>query len=191
MLYQSGSGNGANAVDQMVSFAYKWESHQMSKTPPTGECITAGSFMVRGRKNLLPASALEMGLWMLFVFDDKESVARHSDPHHGERGLLTFPETMIALDDQYHVDVGKTGEKLKNIMLDSDSHNDVFETALDEDAAHLASTLPQEEAAYLASGDETGAAGTEHPEDSSEESIPLEKREGRQLTRRANKLKRS
>ena len=62
MLYQSGSGNGANAVDRMVSFAYKWESHQMSKTPPTGECITAGSFMVRGRKNLLPASALEMGL---------------------------------------------------------------------------------------------------------------------------------
>merc|ERR1712176_1510955 len=104
-----------------------------------------------------------MGLWMLFVFDDKESVARHSDPHHGERGLLTFPETMIALDDQYHVDVGKTGEKLKNIMLDSDSHNDVFETAL------------HEEAAYLASGNETGAAGIEHPEDSSEESIPLKK----------------
>ena len=34
---------------------------------------------------------------------------------------------MIAVDDQYHVDVGKTGEKLKNIMLYSDSHNDVFE----------------------------------------------------------------
>ena len=79
---------------------------------------------------------------MLFVFDDKESVARHSDPHHGERSLaLTFPETMIALDDQYHVDVGKTGEKLENIVLDSDLHNDVFETVLDEDAAHLASTL--------------------------------------------------
>ena len=62
MLYQSGSSNDANAVDQMVSFTYEWESHQVSKTPPTGECITAGSFMVRRRKNLLPASALEMGL---------------------------------------------------------------------------------------------------------------------------------
>ena len=99
---------------------------------------------------------------------------------------------MIVVVDQYHVDVGKTGEKLKKIMLDSNSHNDVFEIALDEDVARLASTLPQEEAAYLASGDKTGAAGTEHPEDSSEESIPLEKRgEGRQLTHCANKLKRS
>ena len=43
------------------------------------------------------------------------------------------------MDDQYHVDVGKTGEKLKNIVLDSDLHNDVFGTVLDEDAAHLAS----------------------------------------------------
>ena len=42
------------------------------------------------------------------------------------------------MDDQYHVDVGKTGEKL--IVLDSDLHNDVFETVLDKDAAHLAST---------------------------------------------------
>ena len=60
-LYQSGSSNGANAVDQMVSFAYEVESHQVSKTPPTGEYITAGSFMVRGRKNFLPASALRWG----------------------------------------------------------------------------------------------------------------------------------
>ena len=61
MIYQSGSSNGANAVDQMVSFAYEVEIHQVSKTPPTGEYITAGSFMVRSRKNFLPASALEVG----------------------------------------------------------------------------------------------------------------------------------
>ena len=93
------------------------------------------------------------------------------------------------MDDQYHVDVGKTGEKLKYVVLDSDLHNDVFDTVLDEDAAHLANTLPREEAAYPASGDETGAAGPENPEGSSGKSIPLEKGgEGRQLTRRANKL---
>ena len=52
--------------------------------------------------------------------------------------------------------------------------------------------LSREEAAYPASGDEAGAAGPEHPEGSSEKSIPLEKGgEGQQLTRRANKLKRS
>ena len=37
MIYQSGSSNGANAVDQMVSFAYEVDSHQVSKTPPIGE----------------------------------------------------------------------------------------------------------------------------------------------------------
>ena len=41
MIYQSGSSNGASAVDQMVSFAYEVESHQVSKTPPTGNYITA------------------------------------------------------------------------------------------------------------------------------------------------------
>ena len=35
--------------------------------------------MIRGRKNLLPASALEMGLGMLFVLNNKASVARHAD----------------------------------------------------------------------------------------------------------------
>ena len=35
--------------------------------------------MVRSRKNFLPASALKMGLRMLFVFDNKDSVARHAD----------------------------------------------------------------------------------------------------------------
>ena len=96
------------------------------------------------------------------------------------------------MDYQYHVDVGKTGEKLKNIVLDSDLHNDVFETVLNEDADHLDSTLPREEAAYPASGDEAGAAGPKNPEGSSGKSIPLEKGgEGQQLTCRANKLKKS
>ena len=40
------------------------------------------------------------------------------------------------MDYQYHADVGNSGKK--SIVLDSDSHNDVFETALDEDATHLA-----------------------------------------------------
>ncbi len=47
---------------KMVTSAYWVESHQVSKTAPTGEYLTVGSFMVRGRKNFLPASSLEMGL---------------------------------------------------------------------------------------------------------------------------------
>jgi predicted ribosome quality control (RQC) complex YloA/Tae2 family protein len=46
---------------KMVTSAYWVESHQVSKTAPTGEYLTVGSFMIRGRKNFLPPSNLEMG----------------------------------------------------------------------------------------------------------------------------------
>ena len=39
---------------------------QVSKTAPTGEYLTVGSFMVRGKKNFLPPNRLEMGLTFLF-----------------------------------------------------------------------------------------------------------------------------
>lgn len=39
---------------------------QVSKTAPTGEYLTAGSFMVRGRKNFLPPQPLVFGFAFLF-----------------------------------------------------------------------------------------------------------------------------
>jgi len=64
---------------KMVTSAYWVESHQVSKTAPTGEYLTVGSFMIRGRKNFLPASSLEMGLGVLFRLGDEPSVARHAN----------------------------------------------------------------------------------------------------------------
>mmetsp|Transcript_17184 Transcript_17184/g.37074 ORF Transcript_17184/g.37074 Transcript_17184/m.37074 type:complete len:1292 (-) Transcript_17184:45-3920(-) len=66
-------------ASKMVTSAYWVESHQVSKTAPTGEYLTAGSFMIRGRKNFLPASSLEMGLGVLFRLGDEASVARHAN----------------------------------------------------------------------------------------------------------------
>ncbi|KAL3800934.1 hypothetical protein ACHAWO_000067 [Cyclotella atomus] len=62
---------------KMITSAYWVESHQVSKTAPTGEYLTVGSFMIRGRKNFLPASNLEMGLGVLFRLGDDASIARH------------------------------------------------------------------------------------------------------------------
>ena len=39
---------------------------QVSKTAPTGEYLTVGSFMIRGRKNFLPPNPLVMGFAFLF-----------------------------------------------------------------------------------------------------------------------------
>ena len=48
----------------------------MSKTAQSGEYLPTGSFMVRGKKNFLNPSRLEMGFGLLFKIDES-SLARH------------------------------------------------------------------------------------------------------------------
>jgi predicted ribosome quality control (RQC) complex YloA/Tae2 family protein len=64
---------------KMVTSAWWVEAHQVSKTAPTGEFLTVGSFMIRGKKNYLPPSQLEMGLGVLFRLGDDEGIARHKN----------------------------------------------------------------------------------------------------------------
>uniref|UniRef100_A0A8B9T8F8 Ribosome quality control complex subunit NEMF n=1 Tax=Anas platyrhynchos TaxID=8839 RepID=A0A8B9T8F8_ANAPL len=55
------------AWDARVVTSAWWVSHnQVSKTAPTGEYLTTGSFMIRGKKNFLPPSYLMMGFSFLF-----------------------------------------------------------------------------------------------------------------------------
>jgi len=57
--------------NKIVTSAWWVYDHQVSKTAPTGEYLTTGSFMIRGKKNFLPPSSLVMGFGILFrcVFD--------------------------------------------------------------------------------------------------------------------------
>jgi predicted ribosome quality control (RQC) complex YloA/Tae2 family protein len=64
---------------RMVTSAWWVESNQVSKTAPSGEYLTVGSFMVRGKKNYLPPSQLELGLGVLFRLGDEDSIARHKN----------------------------------------------------------------------------------------------------------------
>ena len=50
-----------------VENSYYVNSDQVSKTAPSGEYINKGSFMVRGKKNFLPESRLELGIGVLFI----------------------------------------------------------------------------------------------------------------------------
>uniref|UniRef100_A0A8B9LAU6 Ribosome quality control complex subunit NEMF n=1 Tax=Astyanax mexicanus TaxID=7994 RepID=A0A8B9LAU6_ASTMX len=55
------------AWDAKVITSAWWVHHnQVSKTAPTGEYLTTGSFMIRGKKNFLPPSYLIMGFSFLF-----------------------------------------------------------------------------------------------------------------------------
>jgi predicted ribosome quality control (RQC) complex YloA/Tae2 family protein len=83
---------------RMVTSAWWVESHQVSKTAPTGEYLTVGSFMIRGKKNFLPPTQLEMGLGVLFRLGDEESIARHKNDRR-DFALMEMEQDDIPLDD--------------------------------------------------------------------------------------------
>ncbi|KAJ1517509.1 hypothetical protein HMI55_006862 [Coelomomyces lativittatus] len=55
-----------------------WWVHadQVSKSAPSGEYLSTGSFMIRGRKNVLPPSTLVYGLGILFKLDEESTQHR-------------------------------------------------------------------------------------------------------------------
>uniref|UniRef100_A0A3Q2QMM5 Ribosome quality control complex subunit NEMF n=1 Tax=Fundulus heteroclitus TaxID=8078 RepID=A0A3Q2QMM5_FUNHE len=74
---------------KIITSAWWVHHHQVSKTAPTGEYLTTGSFMIRGKKNFLPPSYLIMGFGFLFKVDE-QSVFRH----RGERKVKTVEEDL-------------------------------------------------------------------------------------------------
>lgn len=65
------------AWDSKASMSAWWvTADQVSKSAPTGEFLPAGSFMIRGKKNFLPASQLVMGFALMFKVSE-ESKAKH------------------------------------------------------------------------------------------------------------------
>ncbi|XP_034381092.1 nuclear export mediator factor Nemf-like [Cyclopterus lumpus] len=74
---------------KIITSAWWVHHHQVSKTAPTGEYLTTGSFMIRGKKNFLPPSYLIMGFGFLFKVDE-QSLFRH----RGERKVKTIEEDM-------------------------------------------------------------------------------------------------
>ncbi|XP_062903290.1 ribosome quality control complex subunit NEMF-like [Mobula hypostoma] len=78
------------AWDARVITSAWWVHHnQVSKTAPTGEYLTTGSFMIRGKKNYLPPSYLMMGFGFLFKVDE-QCIWRHV----GERKVKVQDEDM-------------------------------------------------------------------------------------------------
>ncbi|KAI1307537.1 hypothetical protein F5Y03DRAFT_122881 [Xylaria venustula] len=78
-LSQAGSLSvcSSSAWDSKASMSAWWvTTDQVSKSAPTGEFLPAGSFMIRGKKNFLPASQLIMGFALMFKVSE-ESKAKH------------------------------------------------------------------------------------------------------------------
>ncbi|XP_076659228.1 nuclear export mediator factor NEMF homolog Clbn isoform X1 [Halictus rubicundus] len=93
---------------KVVAGAWWVNNDQVSKTAPTGEYLTTGSFMIRGKKNYLPPCQLIMGLGFLFRLEES-SIERHKD----ERRVR------IVDDESDHAE--STVEEDKEIELIGDS----------------------------------------------------------------------
>ena len=78
-LSQAGTFSVAtsSAWDSKAVMSAWWvNSDQVSKTAPTGEYLTTGGFMIRGKKNFLPPAQLLLGFGVMFQISE-ESKARH------------------------------------------------------------------------------------------------------------------
>ena len=83
----------------------------MSKTAPTGEYLTVGSFMIRGRKNFLPPHPLVMGFGILFRLDES-SLGFHLNERR-VRG--EDDEFQPSISDSEDLLLGKKGRQSESI----------------------------------------------------------------------------
>ncbi|KAG8449169.1 hypothetical protein GDO86_016009 [Hymenochirus boettgeri] len=108
------------AWDARVITSAWWVHHnQVSKTAPTGEYLTTGSFMIRGKKNFLPPSYLMMGFGFLFKVDE-QCVWRHK----GERRVKQQDEDLESVTSSNTELAAEENLPLDDPDDDSDSSED-------------------------------------------------------------------
>uniref|UniRef100_A0A8C3J6C7 Ribosome quality control complex subunit NEMF n=1 Tax=Calidris pygmaea TaxID=425635 RepID=A0A8C3J6C7_9CHAR len=118
------------AWDARVVTSAWWVSHnQVSKTAPTGEYLTTGSFMIRGKKNFLPPSYLMMGFSFLFKVDES-CVWRHRE----ERKIKVQDEDLETVSSSASELVAEEVELLGTVDV-AGALTDVTEDGESEDEA--------------------------------------------------------
>nr|CAD7402804.1 unnamed protein product [Timema poppensis] len=133
---------------KVVTSAWWVQSDQVSKTAPTGEYLTTGSFMVRGKKNYLPPCHLIMGFSFLFKLEDG-SISRHKD----ERKVRGIEDDISVTASS--VDTLSLSEQDQEIELD-----DTDDEKQNEDSKGETQVVGQ------GVGEEQGKKGDEDEEDS-------------------------
>ena len=119
----------SSAWDSKAGMSAWWvTADQVSKTAPTGEYLTTGGFMVRGKKNFLPPAQLLLGFAVLFQISE-ESKARHV-----KHRLLDveMPDTPDLTDGETIAESSIAGDG------SSDDSDDDFPDALPGPSVHIA-----------------------------------------------------
>ncbi|XP_047338273.1 ribosome quality control complex subunit NEMF isoform X2 [Impatiens glandulifera] len=109
---------------KIVTSAWWVYPHQVSKTAPTGEYLTVGSFMIRGKKNFLPPQPLVMGFGILFRLDES-SLGSHLNERkvrgEEEEGAIDVEESepleqMSDSESENDNSNGKPASELESVM---------------------------------------------------------------------------
>ncbi|XP_067470744.1 ribosome quality control complex subunit NEMF-like isoform X2 [Thunnus thynnus] len=121
---------------KIITSAWWVHHHQVSKTAPTGEYLTTGSFMIRGKKNFLPPSYLIMGFGFLFKVDE-QSVFRH----RGERKVKTVEEDM----EEVTSGTSELLEEEEELIGDDSSNEDEERARGDEENKEMEKKIKNED----------------------------------------------
>ncbi|XP_026155712.1 ribosome quality control complex subunit NEMF [Mastacembelus armatus] len=178
---------------KIITSAWWVHHHQVSKTAPTGEYLTTGSFMIRGKKNFLPPSYLIMGFGFLFKVDE-QSVFRHT----GERKVKTVEEDMEEVTSRT-AELLEEGEEL---IGDDSSNEDQGEERLEGDGENMEmkkikkehkaevgdgtsrglNAVPEEAAGILAEQSNMEVEGEEAGEEDSRKEKEVENKESEEVS---------
>lgn len=155
---------------KIVTSAWWVEPHQVSKTAPTGEYLTVGSFMIRGKKNFLPPNPLVMGFGLLFRLDESSIAA-----HINERRVRGDGEEEVDRSSREYLDQAEAGfggdtglqveEDMDSITLvTSDKTRSADKNTIAAEDSNVVSTVTED-------GEQNGVSDDEG-EDREEESLP-------------------
>ncbi|VDN00887.1 unnamed protein product [Thelazia callipaeda] len=109
------------AATMAVCYSSAWEAkitasswwvheHQVSRTAPTGEYLTPGSFMIRGKKNYLPTCQLQMGFGVMFKLDE-DSLERHKEERKIASILLPENDTRKESDAENDISINNSEDE--------------------------------------------------------------------------------
>lgn len=101
---------------------------KVSKQAPTGEYLTTGSFMIRGKKNFIPQTALVFGFGLLYKLEE-QSVARHKNDRVVKVNEEEDKEA-AADEDDIEVELEETGKMESESDDDGDSKQAFPDTSL-------------------------------------------------------------
>ncbi|KXJ93955.1 fibronectin-binding protein A N-terminus-domain-containing protein [Microdochium bolleyi] len=93
----------SSAWDSKAGMSAYWvNADQVSKSAPTGEYLPPGNFMIRGKKNFLPAAQLVLGFGLMF------KITEESKAKHVKHRLYDLPEGMAPLISDEVQEAGET-----------------------------------------------------------------------------------